>query len=368
MDGPTFFGPVLLTAVVGLLASWQLWRFWGRRQQQALVAEAIKRAVASPVPAGKRALAIVNPSAGGRQGSAVFAEIVHPILRAAGVQLDTICTTGSAHVREIAGSLDARSLDCVFVVAGDGTVHELLNAYVRAGGAVGDFRETPLCFVPVGTCNMVSFSLGLRGPLQALDRALAVLRGEAAARELDMYQCIREAAPGAPLLDFSITCWASLADIDLDLERSRWVPSFLRESVLKHLVSLKHVLLLRSRQASIVIYPGKHGDPVDVSGEYYLVAILNVAWGDPLCHLAPGAEPNDGLVHVLLWRPPASRLAAALTFLAMETGGHLGRPGVSLHPARRGQPPPRRRRGFGDRGRERQFSPGGPPCRPRVGS
>ncbi len=111
---------------------------------------------------------IYNPTAGRfrARGLRSMLEPVVEALAAAGIEAQPVPTAAPGHATELAR--EARGVDCVAVLGGDGTLRE------AAAGLLG--RELPLAFLPAGTANVMAHELGLpQHPLRALE---ALLQGE----------------------------------------------------------------------------------------------------------------------------------------------------------------------------------------------
>src|ERR1043166_8498289 len=133
-------------------------------------------------------LAIVNPVAGGGRGAAVW-RLVEPALRALFPELAVETTAGPGHA-EALGTAWARFNPggALLVVAGDGTVHEVVNglAHQGAGVALGvlpagtgnDFaRNTGIPLDPVAAVERLGFALrSAPGPARNEERTGASLR------------------------------------------------------------------------------------------------------------------------------------------------------------------------------------------------
>lgn len=265
----------------------------------------------------------------------MFDNVVRPALHVVNAEVEAVVSQSSLHIKQYASSVDVRKFDAVFVVAGDGTLHEFLNAYAREHqDGLDHFKKTPLCPVPVGTCNGLAASLGFWSPCQAVERALSVLSGKTSARAFDLYSVERVGVDGCKLLDFHAMYHGMFADVDLTMERwTRWLPQALRADICPILLLLMFTLRLRARHAHVLLYPKRGEKPVDVSGEFLNIGIQNVAWTDSQIQLTPAAKMDDGLLHVCLWRKGPSRLGAALTLLAMTDTLHVNKPHMSFHTA-----------------------------------
>jgi diacylglycerol kinase (ATP) len=97
----------------------------------------------------ERFLAIVNPAAG-RGRTAKFAGEALARLKAGGLRVDVIATTGPGHASELAAEACAQGYRKFLAVGGDGTAHEVINGACSQREPAGHFE---LGFLPMGTGN-----------------------------------------------------------------------------------------------------------------------------------------------------------------------------------------------------------------------
>ncbi len=103
-----------------------------------------------------RAVFLYNPVSGRRlaaQGGIV--EVSAELWRNAGYETQTIATTGPGSATTQAAEIVARGCDVLFACGGDGTVHEVLQAFVATG------TSTALAILPLGTGNVIANNLAL---------------------------------------------------------------------------------------------------------------------------------------------------------------------------------------------------------------
>ena len=94
-------------------------------------------------------LAIVNPAAGGGR-AAKFAGDALARLKAAGLRVDVIASTGPGHASQLAAEACAQGYRKFLAVGGDGTAHEIINGAYNQDDAA---RRIELGFLPMGTGN-----------------------------------------------------------------------------------------------------------------------------------------------------------------------------------------------------------------------
>src|SRR3954447_851661 len=117
-------------------------------------------------PAMRRVALVDNPTSGlnsSRREATVRA--AKDALESAGVEVEHLTINGPGSGRVLAREAIARGCDSVIVCGGDGTVHEVLQALVGTGVALG--------VVPMGTANALASNLGLsKFPNEAIRRLL----------------------------------------------------------------------------------------------------------------------------------------------------------------------------------------------------
>lgn len=118
----------------------------------------------------RRVAVIENPGSGmvsPRRKAAV--QTVLTALRGRGIAVDHLTINGPGSGSKLARQAVADGCDAVLVCGGDGTVHEVLQALVGTGVALG--------VVPMGTANALAVDLGLgRSPRTAIPALLAAER------------------------------------------------------------------------------------------------------------------------------------------------------------------------------------------------
>jgi diacylglycerol kinase family enzyme len=91
----------------------------------------------------------VNPAAGGGR-TAKFAGDALARLKAGGLRVDVIASTGPGHASQLAAEACAQGYRKFLAVGGDGTAHEVINGAYSQSDAT---RHIELGFLPLGTGN-----------------------------------------------------------------------------------------------------------------------------------------------------------------------------------------------------------------------
>lgn len=117
-------------------------------------------------PAMRRVALVDNPASGlhsSRREATVRAAL--DALQSAGMEVEHLTINGPGSGSLLAREAIARGCDSVIVCGGDGTVHEVLQAMVGTGVALG--------VVPMGTANALASDLGMsKSPEKAIQRLL----------------------------------------------------------------------------------------------------------------------------------------------------------------------------------------------------
>jgi diacylglycerol kinase family enzyme len=177
--------------------------------------------------------------------------------------------------------------DMVAVAGGDGTVGKVAKQLLG--------RHVPIAILPLGTANNISKSLGLTDiPLPQL---------------VDGWATARRVKFDVGVADFSTESSYFIEGLGTGLFAGTMSRLDDEDNIeLAHAGDAEEKItsvlrLLRERLRS---YPAKDLkvtlDGEDLSGEYVLVEALNIKYVGPNLHLAPEADPGDGLLDVVLLR------------------------------------------------------------------
>lgn len=115
----------------------------------------------------RRVALVDNPASGGRSSRReATVQAALQALESAGVEVERLTIDGPGSGSALAREAIARGCDAVIVCGGDGTVHEVLQAMVGTGVALG--------VVPMGTANALASNLGLsKSPAKAIQKLLS---------------------------------------------------------------------------------------------------------------------------------------------------------------------------------------------------
>jgi diacylglycerol kinase (ATP) len=268
----------------------------------------------SPVPSTSslsrpppvRGCVILNPAAGGADAAAALQEAVEAM---PGLVLYE--STDAADARARAARAARESCDVVVAAGGDGTIHDVVNGLME-GAEEGGNQLPALAVVPLGTGNDLARTLALPD-----DPALAFeLACKGARRRLDL---IRLDAEGRTLYAINVCAGGFSGAVNEQLTpelKQTWGP-------LSYLVGAARALPeLDGYQVRIAWDDGPE-EPVDAVN----IVVANgrtAAGGRPA---APRANPEDGLLDVVIVHPSATQdlpaLAAALLAGDYLTSEHV---------------------------------------------
>jgi diacylglycerol kinase (ATP) len=260
-----------------------------------------------------RPLVIVNPRAGGGRAGRTLGQVRGVIERRLG-PIDLAVTERPAHAIDLARDAASGGRSLVVAVGGDGTLHEVANGVLEAGGgaAVG--------YVGQGTGGDFRRTLGLEHRLDAYVEALASGRD----RRVDAGRVRYRATDGTTRTRWFVNILSAgmggLVD-EYVLETSRAFggkAAYFWASV-RALIGCK-----RGRLRCDVTLGEAH---YERRVEAFLIAVCNGRYFGGGMHIAPMAKPDDGRFEVVSLDAP-TKLALATSSRRIYDGTHLSADGV----------------------------------------
>ena len=224
-----------------------------------------------------RATLIHNPTAGTDQPTT---EELTGWLRAAGYDVRYASSKRKAYLEALEDPGDL-----IVIAGGDGTVTKVATRMVG--------RDVPLAIVPLGTSNNIATTLGIAGAPERVVRALPA----AVARRLDV------GVANAPWGTFRFVESAGVGLFGAMLEHAER-----REELRAPHEPATIDFAQRARGAREVLarqqarFHRLEADGVDLSGDYLLVAAMNIRRIGVTLELAPEADPADGRLDLVLLR------------------------------------------------------------------
>ena len=257
-----------------------------------------------------RVLAIVNPHAGVNDNRLIYSTTILPFLNAHNVQCVSHFTERTGHARQIMHAVELTSYQCVIVVGGDGTLHEVINGLMTRK----DSAKLPLALIPCGTGNAVGTDLGTLDVESALQRVIA---GEVCYIDLNH---LTSQSTVCPLSVYSVEeiTWGLIGVVavqaELPIMRRLGHARFDLCAVWNVLKGFSSTLHFQCQSLAL-------------SGPFVTVYINNTQHFAQSLRAAPRAVLDDGKMDVLMLERGSRSLLFAL-FLLMGSGAHVGGEGV----------------------------------------
>jgi diacylglycerol kinase (ATP) len=267
-----------------------------------------------------RPLVVVNPRSGGGRAGRTFAEIRAVLERRLGA-VDVQTTASSGHAIEIARDATKEGRALIIAVGGDGTLHEVANGVLDAGGAAS------VGYVGQGTGGDFRRTLGVDHRLDAYLDVIAAGHD----RLIDAGKLRYRAADGATRTRWFINILSAgmggLVDRYVsDTSKALGGTAAYFWASVRALASCA-----RGRLRCDVQHAGeRHERQV----ESYMIAICNGRYFGSGMHVAPMAKPDDGRFEVISMDAPG-KLAFAAFSRRIYDGAHLDAPGVQHFPCDR---------------------------------
>lgn len=250
---------------------------------------------------------VLNPTSGSGAGRRVRAEL-EAALHARRVAFSVEMTRGRGHAVELAESAVRQGVPIVVAAGGDGTVHEVINGLMRAGG------RTVLGLIPIGTGN--DFVKVIPGTRRRSDAYDTLARGSV--RQFDVARAQWQGGS-----EYFINAAGTGIDVEVvrQIQVLRGLPGGAR-----YIVGLARALS-RYRPVQLRIVPAG-GGPV-IQRRVMLAAVSNGSTVGGVFRLTPDARPDDGLLDLCV--VAAVRLGDALRVAPrVMRGTHARHPSVSM--------------------------------------
>jgi len=259
-------------------------------------------------------LAVVNPAAGGGRSRKLVAPALDR-LRAGGISVDAIETSGPAQASQIARDAWARGYRKFIAVGGDGTSYEILNGLFPRDPAA----ETPtLAFLPVGTGNSFLREFTDRGAEHAIEALLA--------RRSQDCDVLRLRHAQGVIHYINLLALGFAADVAALRARrfSAWGELGYQSSIL--------ISLARMRRRPFPLQVDGQ-EEIDRRPSLFLTFNNSKYTGGSML-IAPKAEVNDGLVEYVRWGP-IGRVGLIRNLPTLYDGTHIHHPLAERRGAKR---------------------------------
>jgi diacylglycerol kinase (ATP) len=252
-----------------------------------------------------RFFAIVNPAAGGGK-SAKLAGPALARLRAKGLHIDVIASTGPGHAVQLAREAYSQGYRRFLAVGGDGTAHEILNGVFARNPSA---ERIALGFLPLGTGNSFLRDFTKQGAEASLDALLANRT-----RHVDL---VRLTHASGEIYSFNILSVGFTADVGA-----------LTNRVFKPLGHLGYLFgvfvgLVQLKRRAFVL---RSDDETEWDKRRSLFLTFNNSkYTGGTMLIAPDADPSDGFIEFVRWGP-IGRFGLLRMLPRLYSGTHLNHP------------------------------------------
>lgn len=274
---------------------------------------------AASLPADARLRVVLNPASAGGRGRRRLPQL-QTLLAQHGFEPDIVCTEGPAHATVLAHAARSDGVDLLAVAGGDGTLSEVVQAFVDSDGQ--PLPGPALTVLPLGTGGDFCRSVGISA---RLPEAIAALR-TGRIKPIDVIAlCLHGQSPPLSRLFVNVAGpgIGGLAD-ELVAAGPKWLGG--RASY-----ALAALRLLWTFEPPIVRVVTDN--QLFFEGPVMSVCLANGQYLGGGIHIAPGARVDDGLIDVVVVEARPMLPAAALT-IPLFTGTHLRWPGMHVVRAR----------------------------------
>jgi YegS/Rv2252/BmrU family lipid kinase len=245
---------------------------------------------------------IANPVAGSGS-SPLIARRAQQLIQLRGASAELLTTSGSGHAKRLAENAVAAGVPHIIGCGGDGTLQEIATALEGSNSALG--------ILPLGRCN-------------DFGRAVGICRSKPTDQLVDTWMSGR-----TRLVDLG-ACgerrFLTVATLGFDSEVSQFVER--RKMWLKGTAAyiygvLRVLMAFRAPEVRI------RGDFGQFEGRILLAATGNTSCYGGKMEIVPGAQPDDGLLHLCLIQS-VSKLHVLRMLPAVMKGRHIHDPAVRI--------------------------------------
>jgi diacylglycerol kinase (ATP) len=260
-----------------------------------------------------RPLAVVNPRASGGRAGRTVGQLRAILERRLGA-VDLALTERPGHAIDLARDAALQGCSLVIAVGGDGTLHEVANGVLDAGGG------TPVGYIGQGTGGDFGRTLGVEHRLDAYIEAIASGRQ----RRVDVgkirYRSSDSNTRTRWFVNIVSVGMGGLVDA-LVAETTK----VLGGKAAYFWASLRALARCRRGRLRCVVTLG--GNSHELRFESFMIAICNGRYFGGGMHVAPMARADDGRFDVISLDAP-NKVAFATASLRIYEGRHLHIPGV----------------------------------------
>lgn len=255
---------------------------------------------------------VLNPAAGGCPDDPD--EVVEAV-RALG-PFRVLVTEGEGDARRFGAAAARAGAREIVVAGGDGTVHQVVQGLLDAGGESVEAGEPHpglpvLSIVPLGTGNDLARCLGI--PLE-WERAVELLRGGGRLRRLDLMAVTLDGEERAAVNAVVVGSGGRVGEVLDPEEKERWGP-------LSYLRSAAEVILDLEPVGVELVEDG--GEPAAM--EVLNLVVANGRYAARGIPISPGADPGDGHLDLVVVREAGIRDLVAMLPVLLH-GSHPDHP------------------------------------------
>ncbi|MEZ4371619.1 MAG: diacylglycerol kinase family lipid kinase [Polyangiaceae bacterium] len=252
---------------------------------------------------------IVNPKAGSGRAAAKLPEI-RRALKDAGVDFEIRETQGPGHATELLNEARRAGVETVAVVGGDGTLNEVSQGYLDAKGEA--LPGPRLSLIPAGTGGDFRKSFGFDESIE--DAAQRLKRGKTQRIDLGVLHC-QDAGAEVTRAFLNIMSFG-IGGLTDRLVNSG--PKWLGGKAAFFLGTFRALLSYRNTAVEVRV----DGEPWLV-GPILNVAVANGQYFGGGMHIAPSADPSDGLFDIVALGDISATRSLAMTPRVYK-GTHVG--------------------------------------------
>ena len=258
--------------------------------------------------------ALVNPRAGAGDAARKLPDLLRELTRR-GLDHRVLQTSVPGEATSLARQARKSGAECIIVVGGDGTLNEVVQAYVDQDGSVIPGPE--LALLPAGTGGDFRRTLNL--PRAGPD-AVAHLLG-APAKPVDLGIVRLSDADGAPVVRafINVMSFGISGVVDGLVNRGpKWIGG--RAAFLA--ATLRALVTYRNVPVRVAV-----DDEVLLNGPILNVAVANGRYFGGGMQIAPDADPGDGLFDIV-GMTDLTRLQGLSLSAHIYRGSHMSRHGI----------------------------------------
>jgi diacylglycerol kinase (ATP) len=260
-----------------------------------------------------RPFVIVNPRSGGGRAGRTVGQVRAVLERRLG-PVDLAVTERPAHAVDLARDEATRGRRLLVAVGGDGTLHEVANGVLDAGGGAA------IGYVGQGTGGDFRRTLGAEHRLDAYVEAIAGGREQ----RIDAGRLHYRAADGTTRARWFVNVLSAGLGGLVDAYVPETTKAFGGKAAYCW-ASLRALARCQRGRLRCAVTLG--GDRHERRVDTFMIAICNGRYFGGGMHVAPMAKPDDGRFEVISLDGP-TKLAFATSSLRIYDGKHLSAPGV----------------------------------------